>query len=1007
MAEAGPSSSAGQSYNNSVTPPAASTVPKSSRIHFPQDRDYGKFGSVRSDSAAGMSALGLGHPPLPRRTTHNDGNSSQGRSLDIRPRVKSVDAGLPAPGPSRARRISEQVGDTSRKVTTTTRKPSRKDRMRTDFSDKSSHVTSATSFSDEYDLDPRIVEDVQRALRLKARREARVRAMQNNTSLRDGSSISDGLTGSSISPHSSPLRSIYPIPPPIVPPPVGLTIESEVDFSPSVGTVPLHPVPASSNGGATLDWAGFSSEEEKLDKRWSISIKRKPKDRTPLPNRTIIEKQDTLYADKLARIRAKAKQHTLRKAEITRDQLQRRYAALLPSTRSATPPDLLSVARWYSKQDAVVQAALDKSEPLTWLKHLLEKHGRETTSRFPWHLTALIIEEYVRSKTRPDTMETIPEDSIVENLASPTSNSVGHSENKSPSSGSWSYTPPRRSLEPSLSRRKTPPDGGQISFEPQVDSGRESIGEEHRVSVDRAKRRMDSTSSPRGSINSSIFYGHWTQNRSPNNSRLHFRELAHRIRRKPYPGSDDGLSSARNSMSEQSQEEEGYRSHSPRKTPRRRIIQLHSDPGTDEDRRALSAELSEAGDVGVSSAGEGPLTAKQQIYSVHSSPQQGDSAGTTSEPTRPTLHRNRKRVSLPSPHQVFEREKEKQQQQANEEQERKEYERKSQLLEDTVLQNYRTRQILQRVGANVREYENVQKSLATLLGVPYVQIPQDVLDAFSHDPSSVVSSTKRFKSWRAVEDIHGRILRQREILRDFVTRTSEQGIQNPSKSFFEDTIASLTQSLDQLELQRQRIVREAETVAEALTRVKVVHGTVKREYNETLGHTSLVYPEMSQLVALEESYRNHYQQLWNIGLDAMTLLLDTVTPFWRNYGKVIGDDVQDFLIIPWYRNEFTGEAKRYPIKSFPRRSFRHCIGLLLFSAAAVLVTLLQIRAAWSSTLNYNLPWIAHTGFRWMFIPLFGIGLIIQWMAVLVEICIVVALFCVVVWWLGWTVKLFS
>ena len=57
---------------------------------------------------------------------------------------------------------------------------------------------------------------------------------------------------------------------------------------------------------------------------------------------------------------------------------------------------------------------------------------------------------------------------------------------------------------------------------------------------------------------------------------------------------------------------------------------------------------------------------------------------------------------------------------------------------------------------------------------------------------------------------------------------------------------------------------------------------------------------------MEENYRNQYQQFWDIGLDALTLLLDTVTPFWRNYGKVIGEDVQDFLIIPWYRNEFTG-----------------------------------------------------------------------------------------------------
>lgn len=168
-----------------------------------------------------------------------------------------------------------------------------------------------------------------------------------------------------------------------------------------------------------------------------------------------------------------------------------------------------------------------------------------------------------------------------------------------------------------------------------------------------------------------------------------------------------------------------------------------------------------------------------------------------------------------------------------------------------------------------------------------------------------------------------------------------------------------------------------------------------------------MYLQLSQIITLEESYRNHYQQLWNIGLDALTLLLDTVTPFWRNYGKVIGEDVQDFLIIPWYRNEFTGEAKRYPIKSFPRRSFRHWVGLLIFYALAILVTMLQIRAAWSSTLNYNLPWLADTGFRWMFVPMFGVSILVQWVAVLVELAIVFAIFGIVVWWLGWTIKLCS
>jgi hypothetical protein len=131
-----------------------------------------------------------------------------------------------------------------------------------------------------------------------------------------------------------------------------------------------------------------------------------------------------------------------------------------------------------------------------------------------------------------------------------------------------------------------------------------------------------------------------------------------------------------------------------------------------------------------------------------------------------------------------------------------------------------------------------------------------------------------------------------------------------------------------------------------------------------------------------------------------------VTPVWRNYGKVIGEDVQDFLIIPWYRNEFTGGQKRYPILSLPKRSYQHWFGLLLFSIVSLGITALQIGAAVSSTINYSLPWLAHTAFRWLCIPFFTIGLIIQWTAVLIELSVVLAEIGVVIWWFGWAVRVF-
>jgi hypothetical protein len=140
---------------------------------------------------------------------------------------------------------------------------------------------------------------------------------------------------------------------------------------------------------------------------------------------------------------------------------------------------------------------------------------------------------------------------------------------------------------------------------------------------------------------------------------------------------------------------------------------------------------------------------------------------------------------------------------------------------------------------------------------------------------------------------------------------------------------------------------------------------------------------------------------------ALTLLLDTVTPFWRTYGKRIGEDAQDFLIIPWYRNEFTGEPKRYAIERLPRRSLRHWVALVLFFAVSVSVTLLQTRAAIMSIAYYHLPWITHDGLRWFVMPFYWIGILIQCCALVFEWSMVMLELGVIAWWIGWSMKINS
>ena len=144
--------------------------------------------------------------------------------------------------------------------------------------------------------------------------------------------------------------------------------------------------------------------------------------------------------------------------------------------------------------------------------------------------------------------------------------------------------------------------------------------------------------------------------------------------------------------------------------------------------------------------------------------------------------------------------------------------------------------------------------------------------------------------------------------------------------------------------------------------------------------------------ALEEKYRNRYQKFWKLGMDALTLLLDSVTPFWRSYGKTIGVDIQDFLIIPWYRNEFTGQPKRYLITSLPKRSFRHWLGLLVFAVGCHAFLFLYGQ---------------NPGVTIILLPCMIAACLVMWVAVLCEFSVIVAQIGIVLWWLGWSVGIFS
>lgn len=232
------------------------------------------------------------------------------------------------------------------------------------------------------------------------------------------------------------------------------------------------------------------------------------------------------FAAKLARIKALSSQLTVKKVAITSDQLNRRYNLIYSSISSGPDRfDLLKASRWYSKQEVLVRSSLENAEPFPWLKHLdkQQKNGHESENvlRMPWHLSALIMEEYLHAQNAQN--HSIPEH--------PSRDFITSLQDKG-SSRSFS-------LSRSLSTE------GLVSFEPLLESPLMRSSNESRRSID-----IDSTFSSILSTGSQTSKdwdrsGFARSGLSPaSNRRLG-------IRRKWGSGSEDG-SSARNSLAEQS-----------------------------------------------------------------------------------------------------------------------------------------------------------------------------------------------------------------------------------------------------------------------------------------------------------------------------------------------------------------------------------------------------------------------------------------------------------------------
>ncbi|TFK36939.1 hypothetical protein BDQ12DRAFT_699430 [Crucibulum laeve] len=935
--------------------------PRPSRIHFPANEI-----SSRRDNPTKPFQPPFTGSPARRGSPLNPDRVINSQPAHARRRVRSIMDPTNPGEPSRPRRASHGTGAYEEESSDLFPMADLNGTVRDDVG------LETGVFSDEYDLYPRILQDVQRALKMKARREARMKKGQAD-------SPNKGIV-SSVSPSSStatsPARSVPFASQPSSPTPVRTTThtpaldttlptasssEGRRDTAEDAG-----PIPMSFDNGVTFDWG--SCEEEHHGRRWTLSTnKRKDKDKQ-LPLEILVNQQEQIHSEKLSRIKTVATPQTLQKASVVKDQLGRRYGLLYTSLSSR--PEILNLAkisRWHRSLEEIVRNSLEMAEPFTWLRHL-DKRSIKPKS-MSWHMSALIMEEYFHAQPKQKPMQTIPKGFPIQRSSM---NSLpSHSPNYTP------LPPP----EPSSFRPKM--QGSFLSYAPSGDS-RTSLAPRN------DKLRNFSEVNSRKSVESGLSS---TMSNSSNPILVPAPFLA--TRSQPMKlGSESDASSAYHS-------EQSDLAFSKSISPQQPEITSDSElkASLRPDRKLIVSPDSLDGNANTTS--EAPLASTLSASGRSENENESSSKQRSLGSARQVMGHRRVRISLPSRSTHSKTH----QNEAAERNFRHEYEVKARLLEDATAHNQRIRQLLNRISVGIKEYELAQSKSLRSLGISQSSLPRELVDAFGHDPAAVTGATRRLRGWRAVEDIHHRLIKQREVFCAFLSQAS--GEHASIVNVLKDPITALFHNLDVLENRKDLIASRAIEVSKQLKAVQTMQANVKADYNTTLSNTSVVYPELSHIVALEESYRDQYQQFWEFGMDALTFLLDTVTPVWRTYGKRIGEDVRDFLIIPLYRNEFTGETKRYGIRELPKRSIRHWLGLVVFFLLSIAISILQIRGALYSSLHYRLQWIPYESIRWTVFPLFWTGILVQWLASVVELSVVMMQLGVMAWWTGWSVKVFT
>lgn len=120
----------------------------------------------------------------------------------------------------------------------------------------------------------------------------------------------------------------------------------------------------------------------------------------------------------------------------------------------------------------------------------------------------------------------------------------------------------------------------------------------------------------------------------------------------------------------------------------------------------------------------------------------------------------------------------------------------------------------------------------------------------------------------------------------------------------------------------------------------------------------------------------------------------------KTFGRPVWNELHDFLVIPFYRNSFSGEENWYPV-TFPRRSLMQCLRLLLVAVSVPFLLLHGTRVFVELLTGGYVLRIPS------FIPSFVVyllfsGIIGSYASFLLSLLAIVLCECfIVLWWTAW------